>query len=612
MFTTFLKKKDARTGNILFQYLMSKLVCLVKSTNEQPNPSLTYKCLEEWTEEELRNSYTVYEHTAEDFLYDRIPPSEYKDKNIIIDGFFQKSDYYIPKRAELLECLRNSPDYWIGFYGKKEFIRDFFEYSHRYEIGSKDIVISLRLDDFIQLPCPTSDIIPPEFYLDILEHQFNFDNLFIVCDTIRHDWERRYLDYFNKWNPVLIQDSLANDCAMMRDAAFLIHSNSTLCWFMSFLSLTPEKVRFIPKTNFYGGQNLGKIATTDTVINVSPMHHQAVFTIHHHPFLLKSVFPLSYCIPDECILTDEALTNVLEKKHIIVSDLIPGDRMTYRFSHDEEREYNEMYQESRFAYTCKKGGWDCLRHYEILANGCIPIFKEIGNCPEKTLTTFPKELVKEANQKLLPYKKDHKRTYDEYAKKIVEHTRKHCSTSGTVDYFLSILKNNTTTFANAGPKKVLLIRQNCGVNYTRELFWIGMKRYIQEQNGTACEYPKIDFLYDSYQGNKQQLYGNGFTYAYRIKDSSHDNFTEEEIIEKIENKFWDLIIYGKVGPDEGWEGSLPHMPFWDKVFKRYSKDEIVFLYGGDECQNMTYDNRYRNHLLHHSQYANCFVRELII
>lgn len=610
MFATFLKIKAARTGNILFQYLMTKLVCLLKTTSQTQPQNLTYKCLEEWTQEELQNSYTIFEHTAEDFLNDRIPFEEYKDKNIILNGFFQKSNYYVPKRAELLECLRNSSDYWIGYYDKKEYIRDFFEYSHRYEIGCKDIVISLRLDDFIQLPCPTSDIIPPEFYLNIIEHQYNFDKLFIVCDTIRHDWERRYLEFFNKWNPILIQDSLANDCAMMRDAPFLIHSNSTLCWFMSFLS--QEKVRYIPKTNFYGGQNLDKITETDTVINVSPMTHQAVYDIHHHSFLLKSVFPLSYCIPDECILTDSQLEEVLEKKHIIISDLIPGDRMTYRFSHDEEKEYNEMYQESRFAYTCRKGGWDCLRHYEILANGCIPIFKEISNCPEKTLITFPKELIKEANQRLLPYKKEYKRTYDEYTKKILEHTRKYCSTSATVNYFLSVVKNNTK-YKNINPNKVLLIRQNCGVNYTRELFWIGMKRYIQEKDGIACEYPKIDFLYDSYQGNKQQLYGNGFTYAYRIKDTHPtENFTETEIIEKIENKFWDLIIYGKVGPDEGWEGSLPHMPLWDKVFKRYSKDEIVFLYGGDECQNMSYDNRYRNHLLHHSQYANCFVRELVM
>ena len=70
-------------------------------------------------------------------------------------------------------------------------------------------------------------------------------------------------------------------------------------------------------------------------------------------------------------------------------------------------------------------------------------------------------------------------------------------------------------------------------------------------------------------------------------------------------------IYGKVGPDEGEEGSLPNLPFWKEVFKRYSREEIVFWYGGDEMQDMTYGNLYSYHLVQHCQYAHCFVRELI-
>jgi hypothetical protein len=58
-----------------------------------------------------------------------------------------------------------------------------------------------------------------------------------------------------------------------------------------------------------------------------------------------------------------------------------------------------MYHRARFAYTQKKGGWDCLRHYEIMANGCIPIFRGLDQCPVDTLTTFPKGLIREVNQR---------------------------------------------------------------------------------------------------------------------------------------------------------------------------------------------------------------------
>jgi hypothetical protein len=73
---------------------------------------------------------------------------------------------------------------------------------------------------------------------------------------------------------------------------------------------------------------------------------------------------------------------------------------------------------------------------------------------------------------------------------------------------------------------------------------------------------------------------------------------------------WDLIVFGKTGPDEGYHGSVPNLPFWTEVFPHYSKDEIVFLYGGDECIDMTYGNHYRDHILKHAQYGSCFVREL--
>ena len=54
-----------------------------------------------------------------------------------------------------------------------------------------------------------------------------------------------------------------------------------------------------------------------------------------------------------------------------------------------------MYSNSIFAITNKKLGWDCLRHYEILMNGCIPLFFNIKDCPKSILQTLPKERLSE-------------------------------------------------------------------------------------------------------------------------------------------------------------------------------------------------------------------------
>lgn len=47
-------------------------------------------------------------------------------------------------------------------------------------------------------------------------------------------------------------------------------------------------------------------------------------------------------------------------------------RRDYAF--DDEESYREDLAVSHFAVTMKKAGWDCMRHYEIAANGCVPCF----------------------------------------------------------------------------------------------------------------------------------------------------------------------------------------------------------------------------------------------
>ena len=437
--------------------------------------------------------------------------------------------------------------------------------------------------------------------MDIIERELSENvsaKLYIVCDTIRHDWERRYIEFFQKWDPIILQEDLMHDCAVMRDCAVLLHSNSTLCWLLSFLSETKRK-RYIVNTHFYGGQSLLKIADSDILTDVAPLSHHDVYQLHLPTYLKTRIYPLSYCIPDECIVSDDVL-----EKTMVIAPLIPGDISTYSFGPTQEHEYHTMYQKSMCAYTQKKGGWDCLRHYEILANGCIPIFSHIDQCPLHTMTTFPKQLIIEAGQHVSRWKDSGMDdTYITYRRLCLQHTRDHCSTSATASYILSKLHKSN-------PRNVLMITGHSGVNYTRETSWIGLKRYIQETGGVTIEYPKIDFLYDSFpESDMCNLVGNGFTYGRRLHDDGQCIFEESDIIHKIQSRFFDVIIYGKVGPDEFQDGSIPTMPMWDHVFKRYTHNEIVFLYGGDECIDITTDNRYCQHILHHSQFGHCFVRE---
>lgn len=98
--------------------------------------------------------------------------------------------------------------------------------------------------------------------------------------------------------------------------------------------------------------------------------------------------PISFSIP-----TSKVNFNTNKTKDF--SYITPLDRSTYIYKN--EKDYYNDYNESRFGVTVKKAGWDCMRHYEIMANGCIPHFLDIDNCPEFTMNDFPKKLCKEVN-----------------------------------------------------------------------------------------------------------------------------------------------------------------------------------------------------------------------
>lgn len=142
--------------------------------------------------------------------------------------------------------------------------------------------------------------------------------------------------------------------------------------------------------------------------------------LYDHP----CIYPISFSIPEEKITKD---TSILKNKKI--ADVRPNFNMNYIF--DKEEDYYNDYNKSYFGYTKKKGGWDCMRHYEILANYCVPYFENIESCPEKTLFNFPKKLIIKGNYL---YNKD-KHESDEYRELL----------NNLFDY----TKNNLTTIASA-------------------------------------------------------------------------------------------------------------------------------------------------------------------
>lgn len=100
----------------------------------------------------------------------------------------------------------------------------------------------------------------------------------------------------------------------------------------------------------------------------------------------------SACIPINFAIPKRAIRRSVPQKTRVWATVVPGRLETYTF--ENERDYFDDYAASVFGVTRKKAGWDCLRHYEILANGCIPFFEGLRSCPAHTMITLPKRFLR--------------------------------------------------------------------------------------------------------------------------------------------------------------------------------------------------------------------------
>lgn len=285
-----------------------------------------------------------------------------------------------------------------------------------------------------------------------------------------------------------------------------------------------------------------------------------------------------------------------------MSNLIPGDDNTYIFN--TENDYYDEYKKSIFALTYKKGGWDCMRHYEILACGCIPYFPDILSCPPKTMYFLPKEMIIEGNKL---YEKISKKlnnnliseelinisptwmsnipievAIDIYSNqntnidRIYEEDLKECY--NLINKLLLYLKKNLTcdsiskyilsSTSNTNVKSILYLSgshngEHNGPEYLRDLTLRGFKELL----GKKCyDIPHATYLY------KKDGTGRLHTIRNILEDYEHEIFDNVELSISITNKLFDIIVYGSY---------YLGMPYYDLISDVYEPSKIILLCGDD-------------------------------
>ena len=296
-----------------------------------------------------------------------------------------------------------------------------------------------------------------------------------------------------------------------------------------------------------------------------------IIKLAHECYAHYGFYPISfsYCHPVE---------KTIPPKEKTLATIVPGDFSTYIF-HDEAIYYQD-YQKSKFGLTKCKGGWDCMRHLEILANRCLPLFEDIESCPRYTMIHHPKELYHEINQRKTELENDPS-LYETYVHKLTDHFNKHLTGEQMVNYVLDVLDKRNIT-------KVLFIDAtlcNSHTDYLSMMMHNGFKMKFKE-NCEVMYVGRNNFLYNDPNQTQARhtMYGKGFSYAFKVPieyKSEYEkagHYKEDYILNNIKNHTYDLIIYGAIF----W--SVCHL---DTVKKYYSKDEIVGFQGQDYYNEVT-------------------------
>ncbi len=103
----------------------------------------------------------------------------------------------------------------------------------------------------------------------------------------------------------------------------------------------------------------------------------------------STIVPAAFCIPKEKIKEDitPSSKETLFQSHIVDNEIVSSElfeknNTTMGYLFDNEADYYTNIQKAKFGITTKRGGWDCLRHYEIAANGAVQCFKQLSQKPK--------------------------------------------------------------------------------------------------------------------------------------------------------------------------------------------------------------------------------------
>jgi hypothetical protein len=246
-------KYNGRFGNIMFQYALGRIIAeelghsmfgdmetlIHKDTISMFNHFDLPKSINGLSCHSVQNeNLTGHQIDLQSILTNFTP------RNIILDGYFQRAEYYLPHRDKI----------------KQWFVLSDIDF----EPNEKDIILHIRRSDFIIVSTP----VPLSFYSEILDNG-DYDNVYIAGGN--QDIDNTVISHFKKYNPIYVDKSAIDTFRMIQKFKNVVQSMSTFCWWSCFLSDNAKCIYTpIPKHGYWSDERpeIDLIINEDKYINI--------------------------------------------------------------------------------------------------------------------------------------------------------------------------------------------------------------------------------------------------------------------------------------------------------------------------------------------------------
>ena len=275
-------------------------------------------------------------------------------------------------------------------------------------------------------------------------------------------------------------------------------------------------------------------------------------------------YPMNICAPGRLVdYYHDRFWNV-SKTQAVVGGLHGNlkQKGARRYATFNEEEYFRKYAVGHFVTTKRKGGWDCVRHIEILLAGSLPLFDHFPADPLHALFHHPMECQAQLQNA-------QRGLEDPVALRAGMHQwfRNHLTCDAMAHFMF-----RSVGFDPCAETPVLFLDASAPkrTDYMSNFILIG----LQDVLGPAVHvWRPVDYLYTDYGKNHRYLYGNGFTYAYTLHPSLRQSpITDQQVRKRLQAKYYKAVMFGSYGRS---------IPFWKEVVRSLPRNRIWAVNGND-------------------------------